>query len=294
MIMKTIEKALLQYIDNYELALISDYQISVLFFTLPENQKRELNIDYPLKKNTITGIIERFLSLGLLQLNKSFPKNNIYNIIGKKPSIEEISCIINPFSYISHLSAIEHHGLTNRISKTLFLSSPPEKKWNELAKQKMSSDLGELFSDYLKSGLPRLKRINIDKINKHTLNIYKSCYLGAFKSHNNIRVSKIGRTFLDMIREPNLCGGIEHILDLYQEHAEKYLRLIVEEINRNGKKIDKVRAGYILTERCKLDHPLIHEWEQCVQRGGSQKLDASAEYSPEYSERWNLSINTIT
>jgi predicted transcriptional regulator of viral defense system len=292
--MQTIEQILLKFITDNELKLISDYQISALFFTLPENQTRELQIDYPLIKTTITGIIERLISLGLLQLNKSFPVNKIYNIIGQKPSVEEISCITNPFSYISHLSAIEHHGLTNRISQTLFLSSPPDKKWNELAKQTMSRDLSEFFPDYMKSRLPRLKRIHVEKINKHTLNIHKSSYLGAFKSHNNIRVSKIGRTFLDMIREPNLCGGIEHVLDLYQEHAEKYLRLIMEEINRNGKKTEKVRAGYILTERCNLDHPLIHEWEQCAQRGGSQKLDPSAEYSPEYSERWNLSINTIT
>lgn len=71
---------------------------------------------------------------------------------------------------------------------------------------------------------------------------------GAYLSiqGKTLRVSTIGRTFLDMIREPNLCGGIYHVLDVYAEHAPRYLRLIVDKVDRYGSPIDKVRIGYIL------------------------------------------------
>jgi predicted transcriptional regulator of viral defense system len=105
------------------------------------------------------------------------------------------------------------------------------------------------------------------------------------------RVATIGRTFLDMLREPGLCGGIYHVLDIFTEQAPRYLRLIVDEIDRHGTKIDKVRAGYVLAERLNLTHPAFAVWQTCAQRGGSRKLDAQADYSPRFSETWCLSIN---
>jgi predicted transcriptional regulator of viral defense system len=105
------------------------------------------------------------------------------------------------------------------------------------------------------------------------------------------RVATIGRTFLDMLREPDLCGGIYHVLDIFAEQAPRYLRLIVDEIDRHGTKIDKVRAGYVLAERLNLTHPAFAVWQTCAQRGGSRKLDAQADYSPRFSETWCLSIN---
>jgi predicted transcriptional regulator of viral defense system len=108
-----------------------------------------------------------------------------------------------------------------------------------------------------------------------------------------MRVATIGRTFLDMIREPELCGGIYHVLEVYAEYAQRYLRLIVDVIDRHGSKIDKVRAGYILDERLELPHAnsTIESWRALVQRGGSRKLQANAPYSSRFSEKWCLSIN---
>ena len=106
-----------------------------------------------------------------------------------------------------------------------------------------------------------------------------------------MRVATIGRTFLDMLREPELCGGIYHVLEIYAAHAQRYLRLIIDVINRHGTKIDKVRAGYILDERLGLLHPIIDSWLEFAQRGGSRKLLANAPYRSRFSEKWCLSIN---
>jgi hypothetical protein len=94
-----------------------------------------------------------------------------------------------------------------------------------------------------------------------------------------------------MLRDPELCGGIHHVLQVYQEHAQQSLRLILDEVDQHGKPIDKVRAGWILESVCHIEDPRINVWTAFAQRGGSRKLDASTEYSPEFSERWALSIN---
>jgi len=104
-------------------------------------------------------------------------------------------------------------------------------------------------------------------------------------------VATRGRTFLDMLRDPQLCGGLSHVLQVYKEHAPQSLRLILDEVDQHGKPIDKVRAGWILESVCHIHDPRIDAWTVFAQRGGSRKLDASAEYSPEFSERWALSIN---
>ena len=160
--------------------------------------------------------------------------------------------------------------------------------------QKMTKDVGlDSIDDFLTENLPRLRKLNISKIGRLTVHRYSSEHLGAFISiqGRSLRVSTIGRTFLDMLREPDLCGGIYHVLDVFEEHASRHAKLIVDEIDRHGKQIDKTRAGYILAERMDLSDPRMDQWKNAVQRGGSRKLYAGNPYSSEYSEQWCLSIN---
>ncbi|MFN9055266.1 MAG: hypothetical protein ACK5V6_20285, partial [Pseudanabaena sp.] len=198
------------------------------------------------------------------------------------------------FCYMSHLSAMSYHGLTDRIPKKLFISSPPNDTWRSLAKEKMQKDLGDDFESYCEHGLPKLVRPNMKKIDKTDLHCLSSKHLGAYKNvrGRSLRVSTVGRTFLDMLRNPELCGGINHILDVFDEYGEKYLRLITDDIDKNGEPIDKVRAGYILNERLGINNnEIINGWSSLAQRGGSRKLDSSSEYSPEWSDKWKISLN---
>jgi len=94
-----------------------------------------------------------------------------------------------------------------------------------------------------------------------------------------------------MLRNPSLCGGIYHVLDVYRENAKRYLRLIIDEVDRHGSAIDKVRVGYVLEERLGLTEPRVEKWIENVQRGGSRKLVADEPYKPVFSEKWCLSIN---
>jgi predicted transcriptional regulator of viral defense system len=96
-----------------------------------------------------------------------------------------------------------------------------------------------------------------------------------------------------MLRNPELCGGINHVIDVFEEHGSKYLRLITDDIDQNGAPIDKVRAGYILDELMGIDSEVVESWISFAQRGGSRKLDSSSEYIEDWSDRWQVSLNVF-
>lgn len=292
-------KALSLSIAGLEQPVITFYQLGVIVHQIYQTKtfrgenissiKKEL-ADYSALTNALGNLVDD----GILDPFKGFPSKSVFSILGKTyESPTELACVVDPFCYVSHLSAMDHHGLTNRMPSTLFLSSPGREMWRRYADERMHKDLGDDLSVYRMNGLPELHKIRMEKIGRVMVHKHNSLHLGAYKNvrGKNIRVASIGRTFLDMLRNPDLCGGIRHVLDVYEEYAEIYLKLIVDEVTQHGRPIDKVRAGYILDERLGLSHPLISEWLSLVQRGGSRKLDASAEYIPEFSEKWCLSIN---
>ena len=292
----TINKSVALKIGKLKQPVITKYQLGVLIFKsyLSESMRTILKTEKRPYSKFFDIMLDELLAIGVINANKNFPEISVFNILGKDDSeSEEIICTIDPFSYISHLSAMSYHGLTDRMPKMIFISSPAFRKWSQFAQKLMKKDLGEDFNNYLSNKLPKLQRIRFNKINKQVINRYSSMHHGAFKSikGKNLRISSIGRTFLDMLRRPDLCGGIHHIIDVQEPEKLKNFVLIIDEINRHGKQIDKIRAGYIFEEVCGQKNRTIDSWIKFVQRGGSRKLDPSEEYSHKYSERWCLSIN---
>lgn len=242
-------------------------------------------------KKDFDSILEIILKLHLLSPTGL---NNSFFIFGRtSATAAEVICSIDPFAYLSHLSAMEHHGLTDRFSNVLYMTRPTSTAWKQDAEKQMQKDLDEKLDQYITLKLPTLKRQKLEKIGKTLIHFEEKSQMGAFRHvpDTSLRVATIGRVFLDMIREPHLCGGIQHVIDIYQKEASRYLQFIIDEINQHGKPIDKVRAGFLLDEICGLQSPALVPWETFAQRGGSRKLDLSGEYAPHHSERWKLSIN---
>lgn len=249
------------------------------------------------RKDAISKYRTDLMESGILEERKDFPRDCYFLASSPFNASTDLACGIDPFCYVSHLSAMEYHGLTDRFAKTLFLTTPTAPIWKERAQERMIKDLGEgVFNQYRKESFPLLTRHPIDSVNRTSVNtlVTKFADKGAYIAPQDrpIRVASIGRTFLDMLRKPDLCGGMNHVIEVFKDHAKSYLPLIINEIDRHGDKIEKVRAGYILEERCGiLNNSKIEAWAEFAQRGGSRVLDPTAPYWSTFSEKWCLSIN---
>ena len=293
-----ISTALTLELGSLHQPVVTTYQLGVRLFQLYQAKTYHGQALIRLEKDVPTPsdlkrVTDRLLENGVLQPYKGF-SDTVFVLLGKPPTAPEVACVLDPFTYLSHLNAMDYHGLTQRMPAMLFLSSPSPAEWPAFAEARMQRDLGKpQLESYRAAGLPALIRPRFDKLERQTVKVYTSLHLGAFIAVRDraLRVATVGRTFLDMIREPDLCGGIYHVLEVFEAHAATYLRLITDEIEQHGTKIDKVRAGYILDERCGLKSATLDRWQAEVQRGGSRKLYAKGDYSSRFSERWSLSLN---
>lgn len=266
---------------------VSGYEVGKAFFLKATDKSQR-------SKAVFQGVVKQLLTVRLLSRVPLDGRGEGFLLFGHANATpQEVACSLDPFSYVSHLSAMAYHGLTDRFPKVIYMSMPPLSDWREQARERMQKDLGESYDDYVALGLPRLTRMNLSKVGQTIVQFHERSQKGGFRHVPNspLRVTSIGRVFLDMLREPQLCGGIQHVIDIYKSESKRHLRAIVDEIERHGKPIDKVRAGYLLTEVCGMTLPSIERWVTYAQRGGSRKLDPDSEYFPTFSERWKLSIN---
>lgn len=204
-----------------------------------------------------------------------------------EPTPQQILCTLNPFCYLSHFSAMEWHGITDRIPKVLHATTCTAEIFNLLAKQQQELD----FEGVAPAVIQRVKtqKISGRRIEFHGKKSFSN--VREQSGSGGVRVSSLGRTYLEMLKEPEWCGGFGHVLSVFEEYAQNDLPLIVREIDKHGNSMDKARAGYILEERMGLSHTAIQKWKDKVQRGGSRKLVASEPYVNIYSEAWCISIN---
>ncbi|MGM0429756.1 MAG: type IV toxin-antitoxin system AbiEi family antitoxin domain-containing protein [Pseudomonadota bacterium] len=293
-----LTKALTLSLGNINLPVFTQYQLGKLLFQLYKAKQfrgeplSKVQKDYPDSRD-FYRICSRLLHDGVLSEYRGLP-SSVYTLLGRENHpVEEVVCTIDPFCYLSHLSAMDYHGLTDRLPSKTFISSPPPKSWRVSAQEKMETDLKHDLPTYIECGLPQLRRVNFKRVGKHEISVLHSSHLGAYKNvrGRNLRVATIGRTFLDMLRTPELCGGMNHVIEVFSQFAQTYLRLITDEIDTNGRAIDKVRAGYIIDELLEIKNETVASWAQFAQRGGSRKLDHSEEYIPQWSDKWCLSIN---
>lgn len=293
-----LDQHLSRALSDYPASAISAYGLGLLVYrvfrareTLDFKSKKDASRE---RRYAFSAAANSLLLYGLLSAVGGVSPGSAYIVLGRKPSgAAEVACTIDPFGYVSHLSAMELNGLTNRVAKQLFVSSPDPKTWKRSAAELMHRDLGDQLDQYLALGYPPLTRTRMNRVHGVSVEVTHRSHLGAFRKvpDSELRVATIGRTFLDMLREPDLCGGIQHVLDVYRQHGERYLSLIADEVDQHGSPIDKVRAGYVLEEVCGFEHPSIDAWSRYAARGGSRKLVANREYAPEYSVKWMLSVN---
>lgn len=290
---EAVEKAL----TDQDLPLITEYD---LFRLATQLVKSGVYLDQPIKRLPTTWDGGRNRNL-LRRLSGSRPvlapdrdfTSGVWRVVQatRSAGAAEAICIADPFCYVSHLSAMQRYGLTDRVPEALHISRPKGKLWTERRDDKVAAEVDRL--KYREARL-LLRQFGIEKtVRRRGLVIHETKYPGTMTEvrGERTRVSSIGSTFVDMLEAPELCGGMQHALDAWDTHAQTWIDQIVDAVDQSPSGIAKVRAGYILSERLRIQGNRIEAWKVFAQRGGSRKLDPSAEYKPLFSEAWMLSLN---
>ena len=226
---------------------------------------------------------------GIIRNDRDYGSRLIRVLTVSEQSAEEIVCLADPLCYVSHLSAMQRWGLTDRSSKAL-ICTRPERKIS-------TAQLSNMMSSHPDPSPPKRLRLyyigHPQTVRNRPIRVFESKAAGASVNvrGSDMRLATIGQTFLDMLQQPELCGGISHVLDVYDEHATFWSNEIIASVDSSNSSIVKCRAGHILEERLDIDDKRIKSWKTLAQRGGSRRLDPSKAYTSKYSETWCISLN---
>jgi predicted transcriptional regulator of viral defense system len=287
-----VEKSL----TDQDLPLVSEYDLFRMAFDLV---KSGVYADQPIKRLPATwdgprhrNLLRRLNGSRVLAQDRDF-NSGVWRVVQstRSASAAEAMCIADPFCYVSHLSAMQRYGLTDRVPEALHVSRPKGKLWTERRDAKVAD---ELPASKYPDGRILLRQVGVAAtLRKRGLIIHETKYPGAATDvrGEKTRIATIGVTFVDMLEAPELCGGMQHALDAWDSHARTWIDEIVEAVDQSPSGIAKVRAGYILSERLKIHGERIEAWKAFAQRGGSRKLDPGAAYKPVFSEAWMISLN---
>lgn len=291
-------------LEDYPYPVITDYYLYWLIFQLLKDRKthgheidiRTKSLSPEMVRKRISDLTQGYLSLdsdfsrNFVAGNASFPRRVWKNPTKDKGTAAEVASVVDPFCYVSHLSAMQLYGLTNRNPKDLMLTVPGRKAWKELSPplDKAATHNQEFVIPFLHISLPQ-------KLRGQKLHVFTTEYAHptAIPQQNNTsRVAPIGHCFIDMLSEPHLCGGINYVMEVFQEHAGVFLQDIIEAGDTDSRPIIKVRLGYILSEYLGYQDTRVEQWVQFAQRGSSRKLDAKKPFNgTKISEKWMLSLN---
>jgi predicted transcriptional regulator of viral defense system len=223
-------------------------------------------------------------------------RRGVYRVVPVSESAaEEICALVNPFGYISHLSAMQRWGLTERRPEALHLTMPPANAARALVEQQMAADYGVPFADLSSNEAVKLPFIeHPGTVRGRRIAVYETRHPGQWLQvrDSHARLATVGQTFADTVERPQYCGGMAHVLDVWRQHARIYREEIIAAVDELASPIAKVRAGYLLDDMLLLGDDLrIQGWVKFAQRGSSRVLDPAKPFSTAHSEKWMLSVN---
>ena len=288
-------KALGDTLISLKLPIVSDYTVFLEAYKINRagsfNDAPLYHQQTPFTRSKVLKLIGALKNINLIRHDPDFPRH-IYRV-NEVPdgTADEIGCLIDPFCYLSHLSAMRRYGLTERIPASVTFTTLTRPLWDQQRDEKIKKDIGEALkpSEYIplrQSSFPE----SVRKMPIHRHETQFPARPTAIRD-SYARISDIGSTFADMLDRPGLCGGMEHVLDVWKEHARLYIDEIITRISEHPKKIVKVRAGYILEEIIKCNDERIDSWLASAQRGSSRLLDPEKPFASHFSEKWMISLN---
>ncbi|MGB4849497.1 MAG: hypothetical protein WBP41_16360 [Saprospiraceae bacterium] len=180
-------------------------------------QKRILwNLPYSM---TTDKFVEKLVGSEILELKEISFNGHLpdkFRFITPKASIYQIAVSLVNKSYLSHYTAVFLHGLTNQIPKTIYISFEQSKKANA-DRNLQQSAIDSAFSK------PQRKSSLTTIFNGYTFLLHNGMYsnrVGTY-SLNDIPLTNLERTLIDITVRPNYAGGVDSVMDIYRKAIEK-------------------------------------------------------------------------
>ena len=174
--------------------------------------------------------------------------------VGLEASIFQIALSLSNKSFLSHFTAAYLHGLTNQIPKVVYVSTEQSNK--SVVKNELKQEAIDIaFSK------PQRKSGSVSNYGDYSFLLHEGKYsnrIGIY-SMNNLNITNIERTLVDIAVRPGYAGGVDSVLDIYR------------------KAIDKISVNKLVAILDKLD--FIYPYHQAIgfylERAGmdSKKLD---------------------
>lgn len=261
-----------------------DIKISDLRYNSKHYRKKFRSVLYELERNPKLKSIGEDLPSYFINLNKS-PLN-----------ASQVICDLYPIGYISYLSAMEFHKLTPpKNHQHICFTTLDRKSWKEVFYGVLAEISYPFFEDTYQHDLLELipRFPTEEKYLDQDLVVFTTKHLNGFETQNGLKVRQLPFLFLDMVRTPQYCGGVETVLSVFKKYANLLLEDILEITQTEGTNIDKARIGFILDEILNIKHTTIDKWKTMMidQRGGSRKFVAYLPFEPRFSDIWNISLN---
>ncbi len=283
------EKFLISELRSVEQAAITQYAFYRMLHTMyAQGNGLCLKHDQPTLKDH-QRYLRKLYHYGTIRYDEDYGTRLIRILDNPLNSTEELVCLADTLSYVSHLSAMRRWGLTERSPTTLIFTRPNRSKAN--------ATLAKIMAQHPNDSLPRQVRLSLvghpATVRGQKIRIFESTKNSTcVRIHGTgVRIATVGQTFVDMLRTPSLCSGMPHVLDVFREHAGIWREEIITSVGASDDAIVKCRAGYVLEELLRIHDTRIDSWKKLAQRGGSRKLDPGKSYASEFSETWQISIN---
>lgn len=290
-----LSAAVLERLEDGRLSAVTTYSLFfVLSSVLAEGAKGLYLREGTTAASHINKVQANLLASRAIETDRDYGRG-VYRVLSVGESTAEDACaLVNPFGHISHLSAMQRWGLTERRPEALHLTMPPANAAQPLIAARMAADYGT--SDLGRYGPPvKLRFIGHPEIvRRRKIEVHETKnpahWIQVRDSY--ARLATVGQVFVDTIEKPQYCGGMAHVLDVWRGHADTFCEEIIGTVDSVATNIAKVRAGYLLDEMLGMgDDPRVQGWARFAQRGGSRVLDPTKKFAPAHSRKWMLSIN---